>query len=84
MAYDNTNSGVLFKNKDKQDENHPDYQGSINVGGKEFWLSAWIRTGKENSKMPGEKFMALRVKPKESRQSKPKGHFDDIENDVPW
>lgn len=60
--YDNTNRGVLFKNDRKEQDNHPDYKGSINVGGQEFWLSAWIREGERG------KFMSLSVKPKEQRQ----------------
>lgn len=57
--YDNTNRGVLFKNDRKQSDNHPDYTGSINIDGAEFWLSAWIKQGKKG------KFMSLSVKPKE-------------------
>lgn len=65
MSYDNTNSGVLFKNDRKEKDNHPDYQGSINVDGKEMWLSAWIKTGAKG------KFMSLAVKPKEQQQQQP-------------
>lgn len=61
--YDNTNKGVLFKNDDKQSETHPDYKGTINVGGQEFWLSCWL-----NSSRDGKKYMSLSVKPKEARQ----------------
>lgn len=57
--YDNTDRGVLFKNDRKEQDNHPDYKGSINVGGTEFWLSAWIREGQNG------KFMSLSVKPKD-------------------
>jgi hypothetical protein len=39
--YDNTNRGVLFINDRKEQDNHPDRKGSINVEGKEYWLSAW-------------------------------------------
>jgi uncharacterized protein (DUF736 family) len=63
MAYDNTNSGVLFKNDRKETDKHPDYQGSINVGGQEFWLSAWIKTGQKG------KFMSLSVKAKEASRA---------------
>ena len=65
MAYDNTNSGALFKNADKQSDNHPDYRGQINVDGKEFWLSAWLKTSKK-----GEKYMSLSVKPKMANEHK--------------
>jgi len=57
--YDNTNRGVLFKNDKKEEEKHPDYRGNINIGGKEFWLDAWIKKSKA-----GVKFMSLSVKPK--------------------
>lgn len=63
--YDNTDRGVLFKNDRKEQDNHPDYKGSINVGGVEFWLSAWIKQGEKG------KFMSLSVKPKEQRQAEP-------------
>jgi uncharacterized protein (DUF736 family) len=60
--FDNTNRGVLFKNDRKEQDNHPDYKGSINVDGVEFWLSAWIKQGDKG------KFMSLSIKPKEQRQ----------------
>lgn len=59
--YDNTNRGVLFKGKKEQDS-HPDYEGSINVGGKEYWLNAWLKTSSK-----GMKFMSLSVKPKDGK-----------------
>lgn len=57
--YDNTNRGTLFKNDRKEQDSHADYNGSINVGGQEFWLNAWIKEGNKG------KFMSLSVKPKE-------------------
>jgi uncharacterized protein (DUF736 family) len=76
--YDNTNRGALFKNDDKESDNHPDYKGNINVGGKEFYLSAWIKESKA-----GKKYMSLSVQPKDERPAaKPaaKTPVDDDEN----
>lgn len=84
MSYDNTNSGVLFKNDRKEKETHPDYKGSINVDGVEFWLSAWIKEGQKG------KFMSLSVQPKEAKapakpaKPAPKRGFDDMESDIPF
>ncbi len=83
--YDNTNRGVLFKNDRKDSDRHPDYRGSIDVGGTEFWLSAWIKEGQKG------KFMSLSVQPKE-QQSRPApvesgqsgGGFSDADHDIPF
>ncbi len=67
--FDNTNRGVLFKNSRKTTDKHPDYTGSINVGGKEFYLDAWIKESKK-----GEKFMSLSCKSKDAvLVSRPRG-----------
>jgi hypothetical protein len=58
---DNTNRGVLFKNTDKENPKHADYNGTINVNGQEFWLNAWI-----NESKAGTKYLSLSIKPKKS------------------
>lgn len=63
--FDNTNTGFLAKNENKEAEQQPDYRGSINVGGLEYWLSAWIKTGKDGGKMAGKKFFSLSISPKD-------------------
>ena len=67
--YDNTNRGVLFKNDKKEEgSTQADYTGSLNVGGTEYFLDAWIKTAKES----GKKFMSVSVKQK--RQRAPAGN----------
>lgn len=92
--YDNTNRGVLFKNEDKQSPKHADYRGSINVGGQEFWLDAWIQEIRNGAKA-GQKFMSLSIKPKmaqeyagasrnpPAREPEPKRH-EDLDDDIPF
>lgn len=83
MEYDNTNRGSLFKNDRKDDAKFPDYKGSINVDGTDYWLSAWIKISKD-----GNKFMSLSVKNKNADASlQPKKkvkqeQFDD--SDLPF
>jgi len=65
MNYDNTNSGIITRNDKQGNESRPDYRGSINVEGREYWLSAWIKTGRDGTKLEGQKYMSLSVKPKD-------------------
>ena len=61
-TYDETNRGALFSNKEhKTSDKAPDYKGSINIDGVEYWLSSWIKTSKQ-----GNKFMSLSVQPKQA------------------
>lgn len=72
MEYDNTNRGMLMKNLNKTADNHPDYSGSINVDGMDYWLSAWIKESKK-----GTKFFSMSVKPKDQqKKAKPKKEDD--------
>jgi len=40
--YDNTHKGALFKN-DKEHDRQPDFRGTVNVGGKDYQLAAWVK-----------------------------------------
>lgn len=63
--FDNTNRGAMFKNNEKRDGRSPDYRGTLNVNGAEFWISGWIKTAGAKAKNPGSKFMSVSVQPKE-------------------
>jgi len=41
MEYDNTNQGVLYRNRRKEKDSHPTHTGRATVFGGEFWLAAW-------------------------------------------
>jgi len=89
MPYENKpDTGVLFKNRNKKTENHPDYTGTWYAEGEngevdEYWLSAWINTPKSG----GDKFMKLalgELKPKQEQA--PAGNMSDgsTDEDVPF
>jgi hypothetical protein len=71
MSYDNTNSGLLAKNDKQGNESRPDYRGSINVDGREYWLSAWIKQGRDGTKLAGQKYMSLSAHPKDAPAASP-------------
>lgn len=57
------NRGALFKNDRKETDSHPDYKGSLNVEGQEYWISAWLETSQS-----GTKYMSLSVQYKEKEK----------------
>lgn len=61
MDYDNTNRGAIWGNKDKKTDNHPDFNGSLNVEGKEYWVSGWKRKEGASPSSPAMSF-SIRMK----------------------
>ena len=59
--FDNKNRGAIFKNDKKEKDTHPDFTGSLNVEGKEYWVSAWKRKEGASQKAP---VLSFSVKPK--------------------
>lgn len=85
MPYDNTNKGSLFKNDRKETANHPDYKGSINVEGTEYWASGWIKTAGSHAKNPGSKFLSVSLTAKNggSAPRQPQSSYLD-DDDIPF
>ena len=60
MSYEQKdNSGVLFKNDRKDTDSHPGYTGNAMIDGREYWISGWVKTGKNG------KFFSFAFKPKD-------------------
>jgi uncharacterized protein (DUF736 family) len=81
--YDNTNSGVLFKNDKKGNEKAPDYKGKVNIEGKEKEIAGWIREGKSG------KFISIKISEPMKKDNvfdnKPKNVFDNFKStDLPF
>lgn len=90
MAYElRNNSGSLFRNKRKEQENHPDSTGTVMVAGVEYFINGWTKVTKD-----GDKFVSLSFKPKEGKpltapEKRPAtarggSGFDDMPDDLPF
>ena len=80
MNYDETNRGAIWKNDRKEKETHPDFKGSVNVDGREYWVAAWRRADGANPKAPALKFS---LTPKDEMPAAPKA-APAKEEDVPF
>jgi hypothetical protein len=79
--YDNTNRGSIWKNDDKREDKHPDFKGSLNVNGVEFWVSAWKRKEGSSPKAPA---LSFSVKPKEEKPAQRPKSGDDMDDSIPF
>jgi hypothetical protein len=70
------NSGILFRNSDKNGERDRDYKGEATIGGVGYWVSGWIKEAKN-----GSKFLTFSFKAKDAVAAKPKSAFADDMND---
>ncbi len=76
--YDNTNRGSIWKNDEKETDKHPDFKGSLDVNGVQYWVSAWKRKEGGSPKAPA---LSFSIKPKDE---KPKARNDDMNDDIPF
>jgi len=82
MEYSNEDRGSIWANSKKETENHPDFTGSLNVGGTDYWVSAWKRKPDANPKAPA---LSFSIKLKEPKQEvKSSVAFDDDLDNVPF
>ena len=76
--FDNTNKGSLFINTKKEKDTHPTMKGSINIDGKEYWLSAWGKVHETKGK-----WLSISVEPKEPTQAPANDNLN-AEDDLPF
>lgn len=82
--FDNTNRGALFVNEKRTKDTHPNYNGTIDIEGVEYWISGWKKTSNA-----GKTYLSLSVTLKEGQTAKPgkaKPAADDFdpEDDIPF
>ncbi len=83
------NSGILGKNNRKEKDTHPTHSGQCMIDGKQYWISAWVKDGRD-----GSRFFSLAFKPKLARdhagasQNPParttEVSADDFSDDIPF
>lgn len=66
--YDNTNTGALFKNTRRTTPTQPEWNGSANIEGVEYWMNAWVK----ESKKDGSKFFSISYRRKEEAAPAPR------------
>lgn len=75
--FDNRNRGSIWKNERKTKDTHPDFTGTLNVEGREYFFDAWKRKEGAPAKAPS---LTFKVKPKDAQ---PEGHPDRFQQQVP-
>jgi uncharacterized protein (DUF736 family) len=78
------NSGTIFKNDKKTAENQPDYRGKINVDGKEWEISLWVKEGQKAGKYFSAAIKEPWVKPEESVPTAKITSITDEDDDLPF
>ncbi len=95
--YDDTNTGMLYRDPNPKTERHPGYRGFLNCRcplcdqASDFWVSAWVRQAKKDGKMlrAGQSFFSLSVQPKQKPKDTPYSAPDDTSapdptSDIPF
>jgi hypothetical protein len=74
------NSGILFRNNDKNNDRDRDYKGEATIAGVKYWVSGWIKEGKN-----GSKFLTFSFKAKDAPAAKPKSAFaNELDDEIPF
>jgi len=71
------NQGALFRVEEKKSDNHPDYSGTVTIGGKEMWISGWINESKSKKQYMK---LSFRLKDNEPKVAAPV----DLDEEVPF
>lgn len=75
------NSGAIFKNAKKTTDKQPDYNGTVNVNGKEMQIALWLK----KSKTGMQYFSAAFSEPYSKKEIANQNNTQDlIDNDLPF
>lgn len=86
MSQHRDNSGILGKNTRREKDTHPTHSGQCTIDGKQYWISAWVKDGRD-----GSRFFSLAFKLKQARQaatqetaSQPTSSKSEFDSDIPF
>lgn len=84
MSYEQKDGrGILFKNRDKREVNHSDWNGELRLDGKDFWLNGYVKKDRN-----GNDYISITTKPKLPKAQKPKpvsyGSKNDMDDEIPF
>lgn len=85
--FDESNRGAIWKNEKKETDKHPDFTGSINVDGHDYWLNGWRRPPDASAKAPAMKFTVRRKDGKPQQQEQPRTQQQkraEIDDEIPY
>jgi hypothetical protein len=71
------NSGILFRNSDKNGERDRDYKGEATIAGIKYWMSGWVKQAKN-----GSKFITFSFKAKDAPVTKSKSALTDFDDAI--
>lgn len=72
--------GALFKNDEKEEEHHADFNGSALIGGVAYWVNAWIKTYEKDGIK--RKYYSLSFKPKQPTRVAAEKTVRDMDDDI--
>lgn len=77
--YDNTNKVAIFKHDQKGNDKAPSYKGTLNVEGKDYDISLWVK----ESDRAGKYFQGS-ISIKQPKESAPTPTQNENTNDLPF
>jgi uncharacterized protein (DUF736 family) len=80
--YDNEKRGSLFRNDRKDKDSQPDYNGTCQIEGVEYYMNAWVKESKA-----GKKYFSFSFKAKDApvpALNKSVAITDDIDDELPF
>jgi len=57
------NFGFLGRNRNRKTDKHPEYTGSVTVGGCAYWVNAWVKSNERG------KYFSMSFQPKDGQKS---------------